>query len=208
MRKFLTRSLAVSAVALLALSSAACGDSEREGSSSPSGAAKGFAADSLIGVALPSKTSENWVLAGDLFTNGLKDAGFKSDVQYAGASTTVADQQAQISAMVTKGAKVIVIGATDAAQLSTQVKAAKDAGAKVIAYDRLITNTPDLDYYVAFDNFKVGQLQGQALLDGMKAKKADRPVEHRAVLRLAGRQQRRCVLQRRDGRAQAGHRQG
>ncbi|GIG42380.1 substrate-binding domain-containing protein [Dactylosporangium siamense] len=176
MRKFLTRSLAVSAVALLALSSAACGDSDRDAGSSPSGgAAKGFAADSLIGVALPSKTSENWVLAGDLFTNGLKDAGFKSDVQYAGASTTVADQQAQISAMVTKGAKVIVIGATDAAQLSTQVKAAKDAGAKVIAYDRLITNTPDLDYYVAFDNFKVGQLQGQALVDGMKAKKATGP---------------------------------
>ena len=70
-----------------------------------------------------SKTSENWVLAGDLFTNGLKEAGFKSDVQYAGASTTVADQQAQITAMVTKGAKVIVIGATDAAQLSTQVAA-------------------------------------------------------------------------------------
>ena len=175
MRKFLTRSLAVSAVALLALSSAACGDSEREGTSSPSGAAKGFAADSLVGVALPSKTSENWVLAGDLFTNGLKDAGFKSDVQYAGASTTVADQQAQISAMITKGAKVIVIGATDAAQLSSQVKAAKEAGIKVVAYDRLITGTPDLDYYIAFDNFKVGQLQGQALLDGMKAKKPTGP---------------------------------
>nr|BFE70917.1 hypothetical protein GCM10020092_042180 [Actinoplanes digitatis] len=77
--------------------------------------------------------------------------------------------------MVTKGAKVIVIGATDAAQLSTQVAAAHQAGAKVIAYDRLITNTPDLDYYVAFDNFKVGQLQGQALLDGLKAKKATGP---------------------------------
>ena len=90
-------------------------DSDAGGSAD---AGKGFAADSLIGVALPAKTSENWVLAGDLFTNGLKDAGFQSDVQYAGASTTVADQQAQISAMVTKGAKVIVIGATDAAQLS------------------------------------------------------------------------------------------
>lgn len=175
MRKFLTRSLAVSAVALLALSSAACGNSERSGDTKAGTPAKGFAADSLIGVALPSKTSENWVLAGDLFTNGLKDAGFKSDVQYAGASTTVADQQSQITSMVTKGAKVIVIGATDAAQLSTQVKAAKDAGIKVIAYDRLITNTPDLDYYIAFDNFKVGQLQGQALLDGMKAKKATGP---------------------------------
>jgi len=173
MRKFLTGTVAVSAALLLALS--ACGDNEREGSDSGSGSDKGFAKDSLIGVALPSKTSENWVLAGDLFTNGLKTAGFTSDVQYAGASTTVADQQAQISAMVTKGAKVIVIGATDAAQLSTQVAAAHQAGAKVIAYDRLITNTPDLDYYVAFDNFKVGQLQGQALLDGMKAKKPNGP---------------------------------
>jgi putative multiple sugar transport system substrate-binding protein len=173
MRKFLTSTVAVSAALLLALS--ACGDNERDGGSDDKGSSKGFAKDGLIGVALPSKTSENWVLAGDLFTNGLKDAGFKSDVQYAGASTTVADQQSQITAMITKGAKVIVIGATDAAQLSTQVAQAKQAGIKVVAYDRLITGTPDLDYYIAFDNFKVGQLQGQALLDGMKAKKPTGP---------------------------------
>ncbi|GAA3927948.1 substrate-binding domain-containing protein [Actinoplanes auranticolor] len=173
MRTFFAKTVAIGAISMLALT--ACGggrDEETGGSDAP---AKGFAANSLIGVALPAKTSENWVLAGDLFTNGLKEAGFTSDVQYAGASTTVADQQAQITAMVTKGAKVIVIGATDAAQLSTQVAAAHQAGAKVIAYDRLITNTPDLDYYVAFDNFKVGQLQGQALLDGMKAKKPTGP---------------------------------
>ncbi|SDI15831.1 sugar-binding protein [Nonomuraea jiangxiensis] len=180
MRTYFARSIAaVGAVALLTLG-AGCA-SEREGttsagtSGSSTAAAKGFPADSLIGVALPAKTSENWVLAGDLFTTGLQEAGFKSDVQYAGASTTVADQQAQISSMVTKGAKVIVIGATDAAQLSTQVSQAKQAGATVIAYDRLITNTPDVDYYIAFDNFKVGQLQGQALLDGMKAKKEKGP---------------------------------
>ncbi|GIF03869.1 substrate-binding domain-containing protein [Actinoplanes siamensis] len=174
-RSFLIKSVAVGAAVALALTGCS---NDREGTSSGdsgSGDAKGFAKDGLIGVALPSKTSENWVLAGDLFTNGLKEAGFKSDVQYAGASTTVADQQAQITAMVTKGAKVIVIGATDAAQLSTQVAAAHQAGAKVIAYDRLITNTPDVDYYIAFDNFKVGQMQGQALLDGMKAKKPTGP---------------------------------
>ena len=174
MRKNLARGVAIGALALLALT--ACSErSNDDGGGSNAGSDKGFAADSLIGVALPSKTSENWVLAGGLFENGLKDAGFKSDVQYAGASTIVADQQNQISAMVTKGAKVIVIGATDAAQLSTQVAAAKQAGAYVIAYDRLIKNTPDVDYYVAFDNFKVGQLQGQALLEGMKAKKPTGP---------------------------------
>jgi len=173
MRRFFGKSVAIGAVAMLALT--ACGSGRDEETGGTSGDAKGFAANSLIGVALPAKTSENWVLAGDLFTNGLKEAGFQSDVQYAGASTTVADQQAQITAMVTKGAKVIVIGATDAAQLSTQVAAAHQAGVKVIAYDRLITNTPDLDYYVAFDNFKVGELQGQALLEGMKAKKPNGP---------------------------------
>ncbi|KOX12283.1 substrate-binding domain-containing protein [Micromonospora profundi] len=174
MRKsFGTSVVAISAAAMLAL--AGCGSGRSEESGGSNGDAKGFAANSLIGVALPAKTSENWVLAGDLFSNGLKEAGFQADVQYAGASTTVADQQAQITAMVTKGAKVIVIGATDAAQLSTQVAAAHQAGVKVIAYDRLITNTPDLDYYVAFDNFKVGQLQGQALLEGMKAKKPNGP---------------------------------
>ncbi|MEO3825642.1 sugar-binding protein [Actinomadura sp. B10D3] len=174
MRSLFTKALAVGAAVTLALSAASCSN-EREGSSGGGDGEKGFPKDSLIGVALPAKTSENWVLAGDLFTSGLKQAGFKADVQYAGASTTVADQQAQISSMVTKGAKVIVIGATDAAQLSTQVAQAKQSGAIVIAYDRLITNTKDVDYYIAFDNFKVGQLQGQALLDGMKAKKAKGP---------------------------------
>jgi len=127
----------------------------------------GFDAGSTIGIALPDKTSENWVLAGKLFEDGLAGAGFKADVQYAPASNTVAEQQNQIQAMVTNGAKVIVIGAKDGKQLATQVQAAKDAGAYVIAYDRLIENTEAVDYYVAFDNFKVGQLQGQALLDGL-----------------------------------------
>ena len=69
--------------------------------------------------------------------------------------------------MVTNGAKVIIIGAEDGKQLATQVEARQDAGAIVIAYDRLIENTEAVDYYVAFDNFKVGELQGQALLDGI-----------------------------------------
>ncbi|MFM6848662.1 MAG: substrate-binding domain-containing protein, partial [Terrabacter sp.] len=133
----------------------------------------GFAKDALIGVALPQKTSENWVLAEQLFKDGLSAAGFKGDVQFANGG--VSEQQNQISAMVTKGAKVIVVGAIDGSQLGTQLKAAKDAGAVVIAYDRLVKNTNAVDYYVAYDNFKVGELQGQALLDGMAKKKPNGP---------------------------------
>ncbi len=166
--------LAVTAVAAMAMT--ACGradDTAGTGTGATGGKAAGFPADSLIGVALPQKTSENWVLAEGLFKNGLADAGFKSDVQFANGG--VSEQQNQIQAMVTKGAKVIVVGAIDGSQLGTQLKAAKDSGAIVIAYDRLVKNTDAVDYYIAYDNRKVGQLQGQALLDGMKAKKPNGP---------------------------------
>lgn len=163
---------ATAAAAALALGLTGCSSERGGGAPAASGGSEapaGFEEGARIGVALPDKTSENWVLAGDLFTQGLEDAGFQADVQYAPASNTVAEQQNQIQAMVTSGAKVIVIGAKDGKQLSTQVEAAKDAGAYVIAYDRLIENTEAVDYYVAFDNFKVGELQGQALLEGLEA---------------------------------------
>ncbi|MFK4761775.1 substrate-binding domain-containing protein [Microbacterium sp. ZW T5_45] len=168
MKKILVSATALvvaGAFALTGCSSDRGGDAGTSGSGEE--AASGFEAGATIGVALPDKTSENWVLAGKLFTDGLEAAGYKADVQYAPASNTVAEQQNQIQAMVTNGAKVIIIGAKDGKQLATQVQAAKDAGAYVIAYDRLIENTDAVDYYVAFDNFKVGELQGQALLDGL-----------------------------------------
>ncbi len=175
MRRILTP-LAVTAVAALALTG--CGRSETTTpSTSTSGggssAAGGFAADAVIGVALPQKTSENWVLAEQLFNDGLKSAGFKPAVQFANGGVT--EQQNQIDAMITQGAKVLVVGAIDGGQLGTQLKAAKDKGVTVIAYDRLLTNTADVDYYVAFDNFKVGVLQGTALLEGMAKKKPNGP---------------------------------
>jgi len=162
MKKLVITGAALVAVAALTLS----GCQARSDDAGDAGEA-GFAADATIGVALPDKTSENWVLAGQLFTDGLEEAGFKADVQYAPASNTVAEQQNQISAMITNGAKVIIIGAKDSKQLSAQVEAAQEAGAVVIAYDRLIENTEAVDYYVAFDNYRVGELQGQALLDGL-----------------------------------------
>ena len=163
--------LAVAAVAALALSGCGRTDSGTTTTAGSTGAAAG--GDTLIGVALPQKTSENWVLAEQLFKDGLAAAGYKSDVQF--ASGGVSDQQNQIQSMVTKGAKVIVVGAIDGSQLGTQLKAAKDAGATVIAYDRLVKNTAAVDYYVAYDNFKVGVLQGNALLEGLKAKKPNGP---------------------------------
>ncbi len=190
MRKIAVSVAALGAVAALAL--AGCSSSNTPtttattgGGSTPAASAtsgggsgdtvqlKAFPAGSTVGVSLPQKTSENWVLAGQLFTDQLTAAGFKPMVNYANGGVT--DQQNQIQAMITAGAKVLVIGAIDGSQLGSQLQAAHDAGISVIAYDRLLTNTPNIDMYMAYDNYKVGQLQGQALLDGLAAKQGSSP---------------------------------
>ncbi|MEB7504700.1 sugar-binding protein [Arthrobacter koreensis] len=167
MRKIAKSFAVVATVAALSLS--ACGRADE----SSTGEAAGFEEGSAIGVALPQKTSENWVLAEGLFNDGLEEAGYEPQVQFANGG--VSEQQNQISSMITNGVKVLVVGAIDGAQLGSQLQEAKDAGITVIAYDRLLTNTENVDYYVAYDNFQVGQLQGQALLDGMKANKPEGP---------------------------------
>ncbi|MBF4605056.1 substrate-binding domain-containing protein [Curtobacterium sp. VKM Ac-2884] len=171
MRKKLIAGIGLALVAGLALSGCSARGTSDSGDSSGSSIKKG----DLIGVALPAKTSQNWVLAGAAFKKSIEDAGFKADIQYANAGNPVPDQQSQISGMVTKGAKAIIIGAADGSQLGSQVKAAKAQGTTVIAWDRNILNTKNVDYYVAFNNFKVGQLQAQALLKGLEEKKGDGP---------------------------------
>jgi len=172
MRKFAITTTAVAAVALMALSGCSSRGDDTAGGT---GDAAGFEAGSVIGVALPDKTSENWTIAGGLFEDAIAEAGFEANVQYAGSTSPAPDQQAQISTMIEDGAKVIVVGAFDSKSLGAQLKEAADQGVKIIAYDRLLEESENVDYYAAFDNFKVGELQGQALVDGLKAVKPEGP---------------------------------
>jgi len=175
MKKLTAALVAAGAAGALLLSG--CSSSERGGSDDESSGAatesSGFAADATIGVALPQKTSENWVLAEQLFKDGLTEAGFDPIVQFANSGVT--EQQNQIQAMTEQGASVIVVGAIDGSQLGSQLEAAKENGAHVIAYDRLVKNTDAVDMYVAFDNYQVGVLQGKSLLEGLAARKGDGP---------------------------------
>lgn len=175
MKKLTAALVAAGAAGALLLSGCS---SERAGSSTEettgsSESGGGFAADATIGVALPQKTSENWVLAEQLFKDGLTEAGFNPIVQFANSGVT--EQQNQIQAMTEQGASVIVVGAIDGSQLGSQLEAAVDSGAHVIAYDRLVKNTEAVDMYVAFDNYQVGVLQGEALLQGLAERKGGGP---------------------------------
>jgi putative multiple sugar transport system substrate-binding protein len=157
------------AAAGLAVSLAACsgGGSTRGGGSTEEGANEG----ALIGVAMPTKTSERWVDDGNNVQSQLEKLGYKVDLQY--ANDKVQDQISQIESMLNKGAKALIIASIDGTALTQVLKTAADDDVKIIAYDRLINGTEDVDYYTTFDNQQVGVLQGNSLLQGLGLVDAD-----------------------------------
>src|SRR3954471_1761306 len=160
-----SKKLRLSAVgAALALGLVACGGSGAGGGSGSSGN-DANPGDTTIGVAMPTQTSERWIADGNNVKKQLEDKGYKVDLQY--ANNDIPTQSQQIDQMITKGDKLLIIAAIDGTALSSQLQAAADAGTKVISYDRLIRDTPNVDFYVSFDNYKVGVAQATALLTGL-----------------------------------------
>src|SRR3954447_3428512 len=123
-----------------------------------------------VGIAMPTKSSARWIDDGNNIVKVLKERGYNTDLQY--AEDDIPNQLSQIENMVTKGSKVLVIASIDGTTLSNVLKQAKDKGITVIAYDRLIRNTPNVDYYATFDNFQVGVQQAQSILNGLKTRQA------------------------------------
>ena len=118
-----------------------------------------------VGIAMPTKSSARWIADGDNIVKVLRSRGYGTDLQY--AEDDVPNQLSQIENMVTKGVKVLVVAAIDGTTLSDVLGQAARAGIKVIAYDRLIRNSTNVDYYATFDNFQVGTLQAQSLEQGL-----------------------------------------
>ena len=127
----------------------------------------------LVGVAMPTKSSARWIADGDNMVKVLQERGYDTDLQY--AEDDVPNQLSQIENMIVKGAKVLVIASIDGTTLSDVLQQAADQGIKVIAYDRLIRDSPNVDYYATFDNFQVGVQQAQSLVDGLKASGKEGP---------------------------------
>ena len=127
--------------------------------------------DLSIGVSMPTETSERWIADGDAVQSQLEDAGYKVDLQY--ANDDIPTQSQQIDQMITEGADLLIIAAIDGTALSGQLQAAADANIPVISYDRLIRDTENVDFYVTFDNFAVGEAQANALLVGLGLQNED-----------------------------------
>jgi len=117
----------------------------------------------LVGVAMPTQDLQRWNQDGANMKAQLEAAGFEVDLQY--ANNDVGMQVSQIENMILNEVQVLVVASIDGSALGTVLAQAKEAGIPIIAYDRLLTNTDAVDYYTTFDNYKVGQIQGQYIVD-------------------------------------------
>ncbi|AEF22480.1 multiple monosaccharide ABC transporter substrate-binding protein [Pseudomonas fulva] len=131
-----------------------------------SAASVGAAEKGFVGIAMPTKSSARWIDDGNNMVKQLEKAGYKADLQY--AEDDIPTQVSQIENMMVKGVNVLVIAAIDGTTLTNALENADAAGIKVIAYDRLIRDSEYVDYYATFDNTKVGVLQAESLVKGMK----------------------------------------
>jgi putative multiple sugar transport system substrate-binding protein len=166
----LTRLAALAGTVALTVTLAACGSSEKTVDQAP---APGSApvAGGLVGVTMPTKSSERWIHDGDNIKAALEKLGYTVDLQY--AENDIPTQVNQIENQITKGAKLLVIASIDGTAITTQLQQAADNKIPVISYDRLIRNSPNVDYYATFDNFEVGVQQATSLLVGLGLKTPD-----------------------------------
>ncbi|HLR96227.1 MAG TPA: multiple monosaccharide ABC transporter substrate-binding protein [Jiangellaceae bacterium] len=121
--------------------------------------------DLTVGVAMPTQTSERWIADGDAVQSQLEEAGYSVDLQF--ANDDIPTQTQQIDQMITQGVDLLIIASIDGTALTSQLDAAGAADIPVIAYDRLINGSENVDFYVTFDNYNVGVQQATSLLVGL-----------------------------------------
>ena len=128
-----------------------------------------------IGVIMPTRSEERWIKDGYAVKAGLEKLGYQVELQY--SDDDIPTQTRQIDDLITRGVKALVIASIDGSALGTQLANAKAAKIPVIAYDRLLMQSPNVDYYVSFDNYKVGRQMGDILVTGLSlANPKKRPV--------------------------------
>ena len=126
-----------------------------------------------VGVSMPTKDLQRWNQDGANMQAQLEAAGFEVDLQF--ASNDVATQQAQLENMINSGCNVLVISAIEGSSLGTQLALAAENDVIVIAYDRLLMDSPNVNYYATFDNYGVGTIQGTYVKETLDLDNAEGP---------------------------------
>lgn len=151
MKRYLALALML---ALMLGTFAACGDRSESSESEES---------VQVGIVLPTRAETRWLQDETAFTAAMEDAGFTAEVMFSEGSTAV--ELSNVDELVEKGVRVLVLCAADANAAGSAVQTAKDAGATVICYDRMVTGIDAVDYYAGFDPYAVGVAQGRYLVE-------------------------------------------
>ncbi|MET8636983.1 multiple monosaccharide ABC transporter substrate-binding protein [Streptomyces sp. NPDC004096] len=160
---------AMASAASLALTLSACGQNSEGGSKEDKGSTKG----GTIGIAMPTKSSERWISDGNNVVKNLQAKGYKTKLVYGEDDPDT--QVSQIENLITQGVKGLIVAAIDNKSLNNVLQEAADAKIPVVAYDRLILGTKNVDYYASFDNTKVGELQANYIVDKLGLKNGKGP---------------------------------
>jgi D-xylose transport system substrate-binding protein len=163
MSRFRLLAVIATLVGVMALGLAACGDDDDDGGGGGGGGAEGGGGGKIALLLPESKTARYESQDRPNFERKVKELCSDCEILYSNADQDPAKQQQQAEAAITQGAKVMVLDPVDAASAGAIVQRAKQSDIPVVSYDRLITDA-DIDYYISFDNEKVGQLQGESLV--------------------------------------------
>ena len=127
----------------------------------------------VVGISMPDKLLERWNRDGAFLEDQFKGAGCEVILKF--ANNLIDTQTDDLKDMIAEGADLLVISAVDGSAISSVLEDAHRQGIKVIAYDRLIMNTNAVDYYVSFDNYKVGELQADYIIASLGLEGSDEP---------------------------------
>ena len=131
------------------------------------------AAGGKIGISMPTQSLERWNRDGSYLQKQFEDAGYEVELTYSDNET---DRQVNdIQNLISDGVNLLVVAAIDGEALNTVMDEAAEAGIPVISYDRLLMNSDAVTYYATFDNYKVGQKQGEYLVDALDLDNQDGP---------------------------------
>jgi putative multiple sugar transport system substrate-binding protein len=119
-----------------------------------------------VGIVLPTKDEPRWVQDETRFKEALSGTKYTTEILFSQGSS--AKEKENVDSLIAKGIKVLIIAPHDAKAAAAAVEAANKAGVKVISYDRLVTDTSAVDYYVTFDSIAVGAAQAKYLVDHAK----------------------------------------
>ncbi|MDW7754654.1 MAG: sugar-binding protein [Brevefilum sp.] len=142
---------------------AACTPKEEEPTEPPAAEEPEAPAELSMGIVLPTKDEPRWIQDQTRFEAKLNEAGYDVEILFSQADPS--QEKANVEALITKGVEVIILCPHDSAAAAASAEAAREAGVTIISYDRLITDTDAVDYYVTFDSVAVGEAQAQYLVD-------------------------------------------